>query len=157
MNFIVNKFLFNLVYTPILLFLATNSLVAQIDSTTVKDSLQNTQTLNVQFNGSRYHSLVDNPFYFNHIHFKYDSALLPFKFDFSVTSDIEDYPYPPLALISQTYNKRMELNYALNLQRKWAEEKSLGVLGQIISYANAAAAAALLYMHLKKYNQDSGF
>lgn len=157
MNFTLNKILYNLVFAASFILLSASLSFSQNNNIIVKDSLQKSQSPDLQLNFLHYNSLVENPFYFNHLGYKYDSILLPFEFDFSINSDIENHSPTPLSFISQAYNKRMELNYALNLQRQWAEKKSLGVLGQILSYANAAAAAALLYIHLKKYDKEYGF
>ncbi len=157
MIFTRNKILYNLVSAALLILFSVSLSFAQNNSTTVKDSLKNSQVTSLYLNFSQYNSLVENPFYFNHLNYKYHDILLPFEFDFSINSDIENYSPTPLSFIAQAYNKRMELNYALDLQRQWAKEKSLGVLGQILGYANAAAAATLLYIHLKKYHKEYGF
>lgn len=47
-----------------------------------------------------------------------------------------------------------DLDFALQVQNKFNTRSDLGVFGNVMIYTNAAAAATLLYIHLKKYGKE---
>lgn len=139
------------------LILITTSIFAQVDTTIVQDTLVNANRSSTQLKYSIFKAIENNPFYFNRLQYEHNSFLIPFDFNFYDNLDINDYTQTPLSMISNMDDKRMGINHALSLQRRWAEQNSLGILGQVLGYANAAAAATLLYFHLKKYHKEYGF
>ncbi len=105
--------------------------------------------------------------------FLYENHLLNLKFEANIQSNIQfefflrkfsnfnqsafldNSKIPlPIEMLPAFYKEKNNLSNALQLERKWLNENKLGLFGQILGYANFAAAGYLLYTHLKKYKED---
>jgi len=94
-----------------------------------------------------------------------ENSLLKLKFELSFQPNLQVNFLPnkysndknillPVEMLPAFYKQKNNLNQALQLQRKWLNENKLGVVGQILRYANFAAVGYLLYTHIKKYKDD---